>query len=246
MKIYYVIHLLIVTALFVCGCSSNSAKSQDNQTKAATQELTVEERLAPSGEMEGIPYVDLGLSSVWALYNYGASNPEEYGNYYAWGETELKPKYSYRNSITYNKDMQQLTGVENNNCISGDPTFDIARKNWGGSWLIPTKEEFDELVDNCEVVFIEYKSVKGWLLTSKVNGKAIFLPAAGYRDSQGLELEKENACYWSGTADDKGITESYGLSIKDNSHSKRFDTKVYGRYLGLPIRPIANWCSEDN
>lgn len=92
--------------------------------------------------INGHEYVDLGLPSglKWATCNVGANKPEDYGNYYAWGETGTKSSYGASNSKTYGKQM---------NDIKGNSQYDAARSNWGGSWRLPTEKELEELVNKC-------------------------------------------------------------------------------------------------
>lgn len=87
-------------------------------------------------------YVDLGLPSgtKWATCNVGANIPEEYGDFYAWGEITTKSEYTTENCVTYGESMDD---------ISGNPNYDVARAKWGGSWRMPTKSEMRELVYNC-------------------------------------------------------------------------------------------------
>lgn len=236
-----------------CGtrqASEETQSSEGNNNADYDAEMTLEERLSPDGQIDGHYYVDLGLSVMWATMNVGANSPEEYGNYYAWGETTPKKEYSMFNSATYRKDIEEITGITNisdmpqYDFISGDPALDVARLDWGGNWEMPTKQWVDELVENCTCEFITYNKVNGWLLVSKENGKAIFLPAAGYRDN-GVRFEKRHAEYWTGTADTRGITESYRLFIKDNSYGSFYDTDACSRYVGMPVRPIISYCSEE-
>ena len=90
----------------------------------------------------GHEYVDLGLPSglKWATCNVGATTPEEYGNYYAWGETKPKTEYTEENSATFGVELLD---------INSNPTYDVARANWGSTWRMPTMTEMDELIDNC-------------------------------------------------------------------------------------------------
>ena len=120
----------------------------------------------------GHDYVDLGLPSgtKWATCNVGATAPHEYGNYYAWGETTTKSTYSSENSRTHGVSM---------NDISGNPTYDAARANWGGTWRMPTEAEMEELKDNCTWTWTTQNGVNGCTITGP-NGNSLFLPAAGY------------------------------------------------------------------
>ena len=92
-----------------------------------------------NGQINGHDFVDLGLPSglKWATCNVGASSPSEYGNYYAWGEVEPKESYTQENCLTWGQEIGD---------ISGNPQYDAARANWGGTWRMPTKSEFEELI----------------------------------------------------------------------------------------------------
>ena len=126
-----------------------------------------------NGQINGYDYVDLGLPSglKWATCNVGASSPSEYGNYYAWGEVEPKESYTQQNCLTWGQEIGD---------ISGNPQYDAARANWGGTWRMPTKIEFDELINNCTWTWTNEGGNNGWRVTGP-NGNSIFFPAAGYR-----------------------------------------------------------------
>ena len=94
-----------------------------------------------TGTINGYEYVDLGLSVKWAICNIGASSPSDYGDYLAWGETETKDEYTNDNSVTY--------GDSSFGDISGNATYDAATANWGKKWRMPTRSEFEELLDDC-------------------------------------------------------------------------------------------------
>ncbi|MBQ3576658.1 MAG: hypothetical protein IJA28_04490, partial [Coprobacter sp.] len=139
----------------------------------------------------GHEYIDLGLPSgiKWATCNVGATTPEEYGDYFAWGETEPKDFYNWNtykhcvengdyysvNSYCPNSDI----GVEDNRTIL-DAEDDAASANWGGSWRMPTKKEQEELLNNCIWSPPSQNGKSGYKIISKINGNSIFLPAAGF------------------------------------------------------------------
>ena len=142
-------------------------------------------------DTNGRDYVDLGLPSglKWATMNVGASKPEEYGDYFAWGETEPKKEYSWLNykfelSTDNNGPFSKYVtnssyGTVDNKTVL-DPEEDAAHVNWGGSWRMPTEEEWTELRTNCTWTWTTQNGVNGRLVTGP-NGKSIFLPAAGRR-----------------------------------------------------------------
>ena len=177
-----------------------------------------------SRTISGHEYVDLGLPSglKWATCNVGASSPEEYGDYYAWGEIETKS-----NSKTNGKSMQD---------ISGNSTYDVARAKWGGSWRLPTKEEFNELRQKCKWQWTTQNGKKGYKVTGP-NGNSIFLPAAGcYKSWSGLSGVGQWGYYWSSTPyNHNNGTEAYSLTIATNSLNLFYSN----RYFGVSVRPVS-------
>ena len=195
--------------------------------------------------------VDLGLSVKWASWNVGASAPEEYGEYFAWGETELKSwvkDYSWTTYKWCNRDYNQLTkyctksnygynGFVDNKTVL-DPEDDAAAVNWGGKWRMPTLTECQELVNNCTITWTTLNGVYGRKFTSNKSGytdKWIFLPAAGRRDGTSLYSAGSNGGYWSS---------SLYTGYPDSAYLVYFYSgyvgwgNYYGRYVGLSVRPV--------
>ncbi len=184
---------------------------------------------ATHGRINGHEYVDLGLSVKWATCNVGASTPEEYGDYFAWGETETKSKYTAENSVTYKKRFGD---------ISGDSRYDAARRNWGGCWRMPTKAECQELVDNCTCTWTTQGGHKGYKVTSKKNGNSIFLPAAGYRDGSSLYRQGEWGGCWSSTPHESDTGNAYHPGFHSGGHDMGV---VWGdRNYGFTVRPVCD------
>lgn len=171
-------------------------------------------------------YVDLGLPSglKWATHNIGATTPEEYGNYYAWGEVLPKETYTSANSLTYGKSMNDISGTE----------YDAATFNWGGDWRMPTRAEQEELSNNCTWTWTTQNGVKGYKVTSKINGNSIFLPAAGCRDGSSLNSAGSFGYYWGSTPDVSGVSSAYGLYF----YSGYQDMSNYDRKCGRSVRPV--------
>ncbi|MBR3074554.1 MAG: hypothetical protein IKH11_02200, partial [Bacteroidales bacterium] len=201
------------TITVTCADGSTFAKATDKSISIARNHVN---SMAPVEvvleQPAAVPeYVDLGLPSglKWATFNIGATKPEEYGDYFAWGETEPKSNYHWStykwcngssNSLTkYNYDSSYGT-VDNKTVL--DPEDDAAHVNWGGSWRTPTDAELIELKSNCNWVWTgNYNGtgVTGMIVTSNRAGftdKSIFLPAAGVRSSQ-YELQGAWGGYWS-------------------------------------------------
>ena len=125
-------------------------------------------------------YVDLGLPSglLWATCNVGANAPEEYGDYFSWGETTPKDVYSIDNYQYANFwSMNKYTASDGLTVLL--PEDDAATANWGGDWRMPTGEEWEELLNNTIQTWTTQNGVDGNLFTSS-NGNSLFLPYAGY------------------------------------------------------------------
>ena len=134
--------------------------------------------------INGYVFIDLGLPSglKWATCNVGASSPEDYGDYFAWGETSTKSTYTASNSLTYGLSISEL---QSQGYIDGSgnltSSHDAATANWGGSWRMPTREEQQELVDECTWKWTIMQSGKNGYKVTGPNGNHIFLSATGNR-----------------------------------------------------------------
>lgn len=185
--------------------------------------------------------VDLGLSSglKWATCNVGATTPEGYGDYFAWGETSPKEVYDYSTYFDTNDGGSTFTKY---NLTGGkttlDPEDDAAHVNWGGNWRMPTKAEFDELrnTDNCtweKKTNYNGTGVNGYLVTSKKNGNSIFLPASGYYNGSSLSSDGSGGYYWSSSLSGNNSHYAYGLLCKTF-----VDWLSNFRYYGQSVRPV--------
>lgn len=178
-----------------------------------------------SGEHE---YVDLGLPSgtLWATCNVGATKPEEYGNYYAWGETQTKNKYTYDNSLTYNKEFFDISG----NC-----QYDAARVHWGNAWRIPTYDECNELRTKCTWTWITQNGINGYNVKGP-NGNSIFLPAAGSNEAS-LSGVGEVGEYWSSTPYNNSSSQFNNTSY-DLYFNIGGQIAYSHRFTGKSVRPV--------
>ena len=198
----------------------------------------------PTGTENGYGYVDLGLSVKWATTNVGASKAEDYGSYFAWGETTTKDTYNlssykYCNSSStswtkYNTSSSYGT-VDNKTQL--ELSDDAARANWGGSWRMPTTAEQDELRSNCTWTWTTQNGVNGYKVTSNKNGNSIFLPAAGCRSDRSLYGVGGSGYYWSsslytGYADYPDT--AYYLGFVSDCVDWYYDDRYYGR----SVRPV--------
>ncbi|MCQ2195454.1 MAG: hypothetical protein MJZ28_10950 [Paludibacteraceae bacterium] len=202
-----------------------------------------------SGKIGGYAYVDLGLPSglLWATYNVGATSPEGYGDYFAWGETKPQAasdsSYSWATYKWCNGDGDFLTKY----CTQSRygtvdslttllPEDDAATANWGGAWRMPTRTEQDELREGCDWEWTDdYNGVSGQIGTSKTNGNTIFLPAAGYRFNGSLSEVGSNGYCWSSSLLTYYSNNAYELSFD----SRSIDWSSYGRQNGQSVRAVS-------
>ena len=196
-----------------------------------------------TGKAGSHEYVDLGLSVKWATVNIGANNPYDSGDYYAWGELESKDIYSWGTykycagtSYTLKKyclDSSIGSKGYSDDKIVLDPEDDIASVSWGKKWRIPTVDEFRELMDNSTWTWGKLNGVYGHKLTSKKNGKSIFLPAAGsYMESvifNKVLFNADNGYYWTSSLDPSNSPNAsyycFGVDFRDIYERER----IYGR-----------------
>ncbi len=179
----------------------------------------------------GHEYVDLGLSVKWATCNVGANSPEEYGNYYAWGETTTKAEYTAENSVTCGLSISQLQSqgyIDSNGNLTAQ--YDAATANWGGTWRMPTYDDLIELY-NCMWTWTTQNGVNGYNVEGP-SGKSIFLPAAGYRGGSSLLFAGSDCFYWSSSGSDNVS------ACVIYSGSSNFDMNYSDRIFGLSVRPV--------
>ncbi len=197
----------------------------------------------------GHEYVDLGLPSgtLWATCNIGATTPEGYGDYFAWGETEPKTSYdrdNYQWGIVDWEDEGNY-GMTKYNVTDGktilDSIDDAASVNWGGSWRMPTFEEIKEILDSCTFTWTTQNNVNGCIITGK-NGNCIFLPAAGSQYKDTLSYNGTSGEYLSSSLFGGGPLAGWNLYF-------RSDFVGWGdgaiRYCGTTIRPVCKGVTSD-
>ena len=206
-------------------------------------------------------YVDLGLPSglKWATCNVGASTPKGYGDYFAWGETESKQTYSWKNykwaTTTYDAannewDLETITKYYvKYNDYYGDyesdasvltPEDDAAHAAWEGSWRLPTVEEWEELRSNCTWTWTTRNNVNGFEVKG-TNGNSIFLPAAGSRENGDFYGANDYGCYWSSS-----LSTSNYYSESTSAYCMEFDpygvdvNSYTSRNNGCSVRAVCN------
>lgn len=197
---------------------------------------------------QGPTAVDLGLSVKWASFNLGASKPDEYGDYFAWGDISPQDDYRWSTYKWCNGNRQSLTkyntssssGTVDNKTVL-DPEDDAAHVNWGECWRMPTYDDWMELQNNCTLTWVDNYNgtgVAGEIVTSNKAGykdKSIFLPAAGQRYATGWRDSSSMGYYWSSSLDtDYHPYNAWYILFDSNGLYKNYDY----RYLGFSIRPV--------
>ena len=228
-KFTKILYALILTIAVVCttGCKKNNEPN--------------------NGTYNGHDYIDLGLPSgtLWATCNVGADNPEDYGDYFAWGETQTKTTYNWSTYVYCNGDYNKLTKY----CSQSDFGFngftddlktlleddDAATANWGEGWRTPTYNQWVELLSKCTPTKTTRNGVNGCLFTAR-NGNSIFLPAAGSYGDEELDHVGDNGSYWSSS-----INKAYPDGAKGFKFTLSWnDYDIYdlSREFGLSVRPV--------
>ncbi|MBO7313713.1 MAG: hypothetical protein J6U48_05745, partial [Alistipes sp.] len=162
--------------------------------------------------------------------------PEEYGDYFAWGETSPKAEYSYRNYqhwVDYDGNGYWNFGEYPLNSDISGTQYDAATANWGGSWRMPTWAELQELVTACTWTGTSLNGVNGIEVTGP-NGNSIILPAAGFRVCSESWCVGSNGYYWSSTPIQNKYNDSYFLDFE------LLGGIWDGRADGLSVRPVQN------
>lgn len=214
-----------------CGNNCSSSCKDTSTNSGSNNDKNVSDA---SGKIDGYEYVDLGLSVKWARYNIGTNKPEGYGTY-----------LTHNTANTY-VDLWQENIWGYDQSISGTK-FDMASSKWGNKWKMPTRDEWNELINNCNVTNITYNSCNGLLFTSKKNGKSIFFAFAGHmwRLSSG-EWEYfgagEYGYYWSGDISNisKYTEEAYymGMWVNGTIYTIIHEGNMWDDKF--TIRPVSN------
>ena len=189
----------------------------------------------------GHAYVDLGLSVKWATMNVGASKSEDYGDYFAWGEIAPKEEYSWSTYTYCNGSSSSLTKYNYNSSLGFvdnktqlELSDDAARANWGGKWRMPTDAELTELREQCTWTWTTENGINGYKVTSRINGKSIFLPAAGNRTGP-LLGSVGDGYYWSSSISTEGSpVGAYYLYFLSGSVNRYDGSRDYGQ----SVRPV--------
>ena len=215
-KIFLIMAVVLSFPFISCGDDKDEPESPDNHE-----------------------WVDLGLPSgtLWATCNVGADTPEEYGDYFAWGETKPKVSYDWEtykwcdSSRSYTKYCSNSKYGVVDNKTELDPDDDAAYVNWGSSWRMPTKEQQDELREKCSWLWTQRNGVYGQLGTGP-NGNTLFLPATGLRNIGSLLVTGSEGMYWSRTLN------STNGAVRLEVYSSHLSWNSDNRFRGYTVRAV--------
>ena len=239
-----------IAVVLVLDCSTSMGNAFAPMKEAAVDFIEAMEQTSTGegglgyGLENGYEYVDLGLSVKWATCNVGATKSEDYGDYFAWGETQPKSTYDGSTYKWCNGSYNTLTKYCTNSdygTYDGKSTLeladDAARAKWGGSWRMPTKEEQDELRYNCTWERTTQNGVEGCKVTSKKKGytkNSIFLPAAGFRYDSSLYSAGSYGNYWSSSLTTDDPRDAWNVYFSSSNVYRGDDS----RYYGFSVRPV--------
>ncbi|MBR5633556.1 MAG: hypothetical protein IKW78_00015 [Prevotella sp.] len=241
--------ILSIAAFLLIAASSEAQTVNVHKTDGTTVKYDASQveyidfsEASGSTAPEAAKAIDLGLPSgtKWANMNVGAEKPEDYGLYFAWGETTGYTgdtsdgrlfdwdNYKFGTSSALTK----YTGSDKSVL---DPEDDAATANWGEGWRMPTKDEIKELFDNTTNEWTELNGVKGRKFTAKNgSGNFIFLPASGFRSGGSLLSVGSGGYYWSSSLDESSPASAYSLSFYSGGAGWGYDDRHYGQ----SVRPV--------
>ena len=236
----------------------SGASYPDGYTLIATSDMTLYAQWTsngtnpkPSGTLNGHDYVDLGLPSglLWATCNVGATTPEGYGDFFAWGETTPKEIYNLSTYRFFNDDDDTFTKyyirshvndgtaeVFTDNLTTLEASDDAATANWGAGWRMPTEDEMRELLRNCTMTWTTQNGVPGCLCSGS-NGNTIFLPAAGLRGDNDHYEAGNIGIYWSSSLETVNWSDWDVWSFCFEEWSQ-CGMEYGGRDNGFSVRPV--------
>lgn len=242
MKRLIYLSLAALMVLSLASCKKDSSVEPSDETEVISV-------VAPEAVDLGI--VVNGKTIKWGSFNLGATKPEEYGDYYAWGETEPKEDYSWStykfrtsgdtwDNVKFSKyitndsygSVDNITVLQRGEII-GETEDDAARKKLHGKWRMPTYADWEALLNQCKCISTMQNGINGRLVTAD-NGNSIFLPYAGNRHVTSLLVAGTDGCYWSSSLYTPAPYSAWAMHF--NSDNK--DMALYDRYDGLTIRPV--------
>ena len=243
--------LLVMLPFCSEGAPKKDQKDANKEKNSEINSSNPENSQSVTGKVGKYLYVDLGLPSglKWATYNVWATKPEEYGDYFAWGETTPQPdsdtSYSWATYKWCNGNFDSMTKYCSqsrygtvDSLTTLLPEDDAATANWGSAWRMPTWAELDEMIEGCNwerTKDYNGTGVSGQIGASKTNGNTIFLPAAGGRNNGSLSDVRGYGYYWSSSLRTGSSFSAYVLYFNSGYIDWDFDNRLYG----LSVRAVS-------
>ena len=192
--------------------------------------------------------VDLGLPSglKWAKFNIGANAPEEHGGYFAWGETTEKNVYSWGWYLCQQSECGTwadpfIKNYQSAGTYTLGPAYDAAHIQWGGSWRMPTQDDFKELTENCTSEKTTVNGVSGYRYTGW-NGNSIFLPDGQIKNGPNLTSDVFKSAYWTSYC----MCFSFSTAQQASAFAPNGNLSKIDRAYGLAIRPVNDATTGSN
>lgn len=234
---YKLFYTIAIVTLASCGDQSNSnANLEQIQASIEGYQCTDNNHFVIESfdeEVNGLKPIDLGLSVKWASCNLGAENAEESGIYLAWGEIKSKEDYNVTNSSTFSFSLAELKKqkiIDKKSILQKE--FDVAYKQLGENWRMPTEKEAEELINKCSWTWMIKDGVKGYKVTGP-NAKYIFIPAKGYYYEQEVYDSDDSGEYWTSSAYDN---RNFSMALTFTKRNVKVNPT--GRSGGRCIRPV--------
>ncbi len=237
-----VLCIFLGASLFAQAPLKRPAKAKPQKVQVAKPQSQPAKPKQTRGTINGHEWVDLGLPSgvKWATCNVGANSPEDYGDYFAWGETQPKENYDWSTykwcNGTHDSQNKYCTSssygiVDNKKTL--EASDDAAYVQWGSGWRMSTREELAELNDKCTWTWTTQNGVNGYKVTGP-NGNSIFLPAAGWRYKGDLNGAGSHGGFWSGSLYES--SPRYACCL--NFYSDRYEWNCSDRDYGIAVRAV--------
>jgi hypothetical protein len=229
-KHFFILFLFGNILLMLSACSKKDDEIQQLLNALVESQNSNNGGICPDSNHPHMINLGLPSGTKWACCNVGASTPGDYGNYYAWGETQPKSVYDINTYQFYNSN----TGYVNIGSDIAGTSYDAATANWGAPWRIPSLAQITELLNNTTSTWTTENGVYGRKFTGS-NGGTVFLPAAGRRWNSGLDGAGSSGRYWSSSLYESGPGLAYGLSFYSGGADWYSGD---GRYYGRSVRPV--------
>lgn len=249
---------IVLLSILCAGASIAGAQTKVmriHHTNGTSETMTVNDVTKITFEDEGnsevdpsSKMVDMGLSVKWAAWNVGAESPEQYGDYFAYGEVKPKSDYTFLNYewLYYGyfdgEDLDEWEYYLKLGANFSGTNYDAAHVNWGDKWRMPSRKEWQELFNNSDKLWTSINGVDGAKFTSKITGNSIFIPAAGNKYDGQATHQGTNCMYW--TPEEYDYFDNTGW----NNECRNYRVDISSTYngtegyeypeVGFTIRPV--------